>query len=89
MDKRRLYELAGMPVPAHVADHSADETKEEHLSKETHVFKEAHDALEKLLDFFRSQESFEKKRNKESEYEEMEHNAEALMTEMRKHLSEY
>jgi hypothetical protein len=89
MNRQRLLELAGLSASPEVNDQSANEPKEEHLKKETHCFKQAHDALEKLMEFFKSQESFEKKRDKESEYTVMEKHAEFLMQEMKKHLSEY
>lgn len=99
LDRKRLLELAGIePIqhgpedremnPHHQEAPGGDET-EEHLDKETKVFQDVHDALERLLDFLHSQEDFEEKRGKEPEYEEMERDAEDLKNTMKKHLSGY
>lgn len=97
MDKRRLMELAGIELPKHVdsdaglhGEHpiGGNET-EEHVEKESDVFQDAHDALDKLLNFLHSQEDFEEKRGKEPEYAKMEQDAENLKEVMKKHLSGY
>ncbi len=101
LDRKRLLELAGIepiqhgPEDRSMSPHhqepedSSQESTEEHLGKETEVFKKVHDALEELLDFLGDQEGFEEKRGKEDEYAEMRQDAEVLCQTMKKHLSEY
>lgn len=78
MKKSRLLELAGM-----------DPEMEKHYTKESKVFKDACDALEKVTAFLKSQEAFEKKRGHEGEYDQMEADINDLTATMKKHLTEY
>lgn len=99
MDRKRLMELAGIELPKEASSevdsdaglHGEQPTggTEEHLDKETSVFDKVHDALTELLMFLHSQENFEEKRGKESEYAQMEQDAENLKQTMKKHLSGY
>jgi hypothetical protein len=70
-------------------DSGDDEGTENHLSKETDVFQETHDCVEKLLSFLHSQEDYEENRGKSEEYSEMEEYANKLLSEMKKHLEGY
>jgi hypothetical protein len=78
MNKQRLLELAGM-----------EPEMKKHLSKEEPLFHSAVAELRKVMDFLRSQESFESKRGKEGEYTEMESDIQDLIKTMEKHLAEY